>query len=83
MNPSWIQNYYAIEDMRRIHKFHPKEINFLFESFGEFIYKSSLSNKTKIQKNTLYFLEEIVELKSQSGIKNLILQKLPQILMKM
>ena len=75
--------FYAINDLRIIHKFHSKEINFIFENFGEFIHSALISNKTCLVKNILYFVYEIVQNRFQNSINENILCKLLHLLLKL
>ena len=78
LSKDWIKQFRAINSIRRIHKYYPKEINLIFAAFGDFIKESLISTRTCILRNTTAFINEIVENSQKSNIEISILIKLPK-----
>lgn len=78
----WLENFESLTLIRWIHKFFPKEANYLFQAFGDQIFNSLISKKTKIQINALYFIKEVVNCYANSQIDPRIIFKFPSILIK-
>lgn len=80
---NWLQEFNAINNLRKIHKFYPTEINYIFEAFGDNIKNSLKSIKTCIIRNMLAFIKEIIDDNKKNGIHINILKKLPSLIIRL
>lgn len=83
ISKNWIKEFDAINNLRKVHKFYPTEINIIFEAFGDFIKNSLISEKTCILRNILAFIKEIIHDNNKNMINMNILIKLPSLIIRL